>query len=222
MKVFSFCIFGSADKYLKGLLKNIEIIDTQFPDFYIYIYVGDDITDEFINTHLTRERIIVIKTGLSGLINTAHRFFPIDNPEVELMFVRDTDSRIHTRDIKFINEFISTLHKSHIIRDHHNHCWPIMAGMWGLKKGAVQGSIKDMYDEYYKTAEIEYGTDQDFLAKFIYPIIANDALVHTSCYTFLPEQYVIMVDDPVIDHNFVGNVVDFNEDGTEFNTCPYF
>jgi hypothetical protein len=224
MKVFSFCIFGNSDKYLIGLLKNIEIIRKEYPDFHIYVYIGNDVSEEFINRNLIAGDIIIVKTCLDGLINTAHRFFPIDNPDVEIMIVRDADSRIHERDRLLIAHFIHSDYTSHIIRDHYNHRLPIMAGMWGLKRGALHFKIKDVYDEYYNQEglEIKYGTDQDFLEHIIYPNIANNALIHTSSHICTLDKHIYKLDIPVVDNNFVGNAVHFNEDGTEYNTCPYF
>jgi hypothetical protein len=76
-------------------------------------------------------------TGKIGPILMMYRFLPIDEPEVELMMVRDADSRIHVRDRWTIHEFIKSQHKAHVIRDHPYHTTPLMGGLWGLKKGLV-------------------------------------------------------------------------------------
>ena len=51
MKVFSFCIFGNKKKYCLGLCKNLEIINKKLPDFYIWIYGGNDVPSEYIEKY---------------------------------------------------------------------------------------------------------------------------------------------------------------------------
>ena len=50
MKLISFCIFGNAKKYRKGLLANIEIINKNLPAYCIRIIVGNDVEEEYIKT----------------------------------------------------------------------------------------------------------------------------------------------------------------------------
>lgn len=47
-----------------------------------------------------------------------YRFLTLDEDDVELMMVRDADSRIHVRDRYTIHEFVKSDHKAHAIRDH--------------------------------------------------------------------------------------------------------
>ncbi len=50
-----------------------------------------------------------------------------------------------------------------------------MAGMWGCKSGALQGLQKDWLAHQWRN---NYGADQDFLAKIIYPHIKHKSLIH--------------------------------------------
>ena len=50
MNIFSFCIYGTQKRYYyDGLLKNIKIINDNYPNYYIYIYVGTPYLEEYIN-----------------------------------------------------------------------------------------------------------------------------------------------------------------------------
>ena len=50
MKVFSFCLYGTKTKYVKGMHQNIKLIGEKFPDFTVFIYYGIDAPiDEFNN-----------------------------------------------------------------------------------------------------------------------------------------------------------------------------
>ena len=67
-----------------------------------------------------------------------YRFLALDEEGVELMMVRDADSRIHVRDRWTIHTFVESKHKAHVIRDHPEHKTPILGGLWGLKRGLLE------------------------------------------------------------------------------------
>ena len=132
--IFSFCLYGHQKKYCEGLLENIQIIEKDFPDFEIWIYLGLDVPQEYINKYRKFNKIKVINVSDSLKCS---RFFAIDNEECNIMICRDADSRIHSRDIWCIKEFINSTKKCHIIRDHYWHKDKISAGMWAVKCGLI-------------------------------------------------------------------------------------
>jgi hypothetical protein len=111
-----------------------------------------------------------------------HRFFAIDEPGVDMMFVRDADSRVHWKDRWAIREFLNTKGaKVHVIRDHPYHTAGIMGGLWGMRK--IEGiNIEALYREHKKATpkEQRLGIDQDFLMDVLYPRISQMILVHSS------------------------------------------
>ena len=62
------------------------------------------------------------------------RFEPIDDPEVEIIMSRDTDTRFTQREKLAVNEWLSTNKTFHIMRDHPHHNFCILGGMFGTKK----------------------------------------------------------------------------------------
>ena len=63
------------------------------------------------------------------------RFEPILSDDVELMFCRDTDTRIFDREVKAVEEWIKSDKLLHIMRDHKiYHQQKIFGGMFGVKK----------------------------------------------------------------------------------------
>jgi hypothetical protein len=198
VKVFSFCLFGSNDKYVKGLLKNIELINAEFPDFEIWVYVGDGVPELSFYRNVK-----VIHTGVKGNENKFFRYFPIDDDQVEVAFIRDADSRVYSRDVRFIREFLASDKKFHSIQDHinHPHCGKIMAGIWGIKKGLLKNKIYNMYLgwKHYNGVN-DYWDDTRFL-DIIYPLVVNDMLLHNDIHNS--------------EKDFVGQVYDFR-DGKEY------
>ncbi len=183
VNAFSFCIYNAYNPmYYTGLIENIDLIKKHFPEFYTYVYVGNDVPDWFIIEMRARPKIIVRFTRETGPRNMIHRFFAIDEPEVDMMFVRDADSRVHWKDRWAIREFLNTPEaKVHIIRDNPAHGTAILGGLWAMRK--IDGiNVQKLYQEY-KTSGAQghgMGFDQDFLMDVIYPRTIPLQLIHSS------------------------------------------
>lgn len=183
VNVISFCLYGPENpKYYTGLLENIFLAGKYFPDWKVYVYYGSDITDKML-THLKALTSVVLReTGQTGAINMIHRFYAIDEPEVDLMMVRDADSRIHWKDRWAIREFVKqTQFIAHTIRDNIEHTADMMGGLWGLRKSAGL-NMHDEYRQYKEDPEKGHrnGHDQNFLSDVIYPKVVSRMLVHYS------------------------------------------
>jgi hypothetical protein len=180
---FSFCIYNAMNPlYYVGLLENIELIQKHFPEAFIYIYIGNDVPDWYVIELRVRKNVILRFTNETGPRNMIHRFFAIDEPEVDIMFVRDADSRVHWKDRWAIREFLNTPSaKVHVIRDNPQHGTAIMGGLWGMRK-VPDISIRSLHDEYKISGAKGYGMglDQDFLIDCIYPRIMHSILIHSS------------------------------------------
>lgn len=189
VNVFSFCIYGpETRKYYTGLLENIRLIHQHFPGWRIYVYAGDDVTDAFLTTLRETRDVVLIQTGVHGHLNSVYRFFAIDSPEVDVAFFRDADSRIHWKDRWAIQDFLASGKKAHLIRDHAEHGTHILAGLWGVRKGAFPGSIEQAFRSWtpvhagsgHPEDPNGFGIDQNFLRRIVYPAIRSGALIHYS------------------------------------------
>lgn len=183
VNAFSFCIYnGYNPLYYTGLIENLDLIRKYFPEFYIYVYVGNDVPDWFVVELRVRPNVILRFTHETGPRNMIHRFFAIDEPEVDLMFVRDADSRVHWKDRWAIREFLNTPDaKLHIIRDNPEHATAIMGGLWGMRK--IEGvHIQTLYQDHRISDRRGHGMglDQDFLIDMIYPRTTSVHLIHSS------------------------------------------
>lgn len=217
-KVISFTLFGSADKYCKGLLKNIEIIKESFPAFEVWVYVGDGVPEKIMNTMRANPNVRIIETGEVGLVNKFHRFFAIDDHEVEVMFVRDADSRIYARDISVMNDFLASDKLFHIVRDHPNHTYKILAGCFGIKKGLLNAPLRDVFNDYRKTHEVTtFWNDQEFLATMLYPYILGVSFIHDELHSIEPETMKAPIKAPILQGlHFIGQVYEYDEQGNEY------
>ena len=206
--VISFTLYGNAKKYVGGLLDNCKLINTIYPEFWIYVYLGNDFDWELYREKFSDiQNIKYIQSGCSGHQNSLHRFLPIDFDEVGCVFSRDTDSRINNRDQYCINTFLNSDKKFQIIRDHCAHGGhPILAGMWGIKKGLITFPIRDIVMSY---SETQFGCDQNFLREFIYPVVKHDIIVFDEFFNYegISQKIDVAYEELEGLRDFVGNVI---------------
>jgi len=191
MKVFSFCLYGTLSYYYEGLLENITIIREYYPDFSIFVYLG-----ECDPSWILPECVNVIRTGKVGAINMMFRYMALQ--EADIGFSRDADSRITERDRWCIDRFLESSYSYHIIRDHIWHKSKIMAGLFGWKEKATV-----LFD---KDAPSVYGIDEQILSDQFYPRIRDRTLVHTNINGYIGE-HTERIEHPHKDaYDFIGNV----------------
>jgi hypothetical protein len=163
----------------------------EFKGWVAYVYVGSDVPEQFINKIASYPFVRIRRTGITGFVNTVHRFFAIDDEDVELMMVRDIDSRLHWKDRWAIKEFVKSNFMFHMIRDHYEHTAYMAAGMWGMRKCEI--NLRHLFDQWtprysgYGNPDdiMGFGIDQNFLKLCVYDQTHDRLLVHCSknaCY----------------------------------------
>ena len=192
-KIISYSIWGNNPKYLDGALANIANQKEFYPDWKCRFYIHKDVPPYFIDFLEDKDVEIVIKNGdLGSGMNRPGmfwRFEVLKDPEVEKFIIRDADSRLTWREKVCVKDWEASKKSFHIIRDHPYHRTRIMGGMWGANRTAMN---KIPYDELISKFEgLEYqntvGSDQEFLARMIYPIIKDDVCIHDD-YHFYPDE----------------------------------
>jgi len=212
-KVISFSLWGDNPTYNIGAIKNAEMALTFYPDFECWFYIHtESVPKNTIETLTTIPNTkIIFKEG--DLIDEnckprMWRFEPIDDPEVEIMISRDTDTRITLREKLAVDEWLSSDKVFHIMRDHPHHSFLILAGMFGTKKIPQISNWVYIMDKYNKTDNRMY--DQDFLRDYIYPVVKDNLIVHASFHKYEEnaKDFPINYDD---DLRFVGEYVYYDE-----------
>ena len=181
VNVFSFCLYGPENPlYYRGLLENIYLAGLHFPTWKVYVYYAPDVTEQMVAHLAACSSVVLIPTHVHGAPNMIHRFYAIDEPDVDIMMVRDADSRIHWKDRWAIRDFLAhPQFVAHTIRDHVEHTARIMGGLWGLRKSAGI-SMRTLYAQYKEdlTQGFRVAHDQNFLADEVYPRVLTRLLVH--------------------------------------------
>lgn len=220
MIVISFCIYGSNIKYCKGIDENLKIMKKRMEKFNAFIYIGTEVPEEYIQLYKSYDFVQLFYTHKPGAYNMIARFLAIDEPNVDIMIVRDADSRLHNRDRWIIDNFINSSYGSHTIRDHPWHTARMMGGLFGIKKNAFSFNMIDLYNQYNPSNDISgisWQYDQTFLRNVIYPILKKNMLI----YVFHPkiqlekDENIKIIPLLVKNNNFCGAVIDYDVNGCE-------
>lgn len=191
MKVITFSLWGKESRYTVGAIKNAILAQTFYPDFECWFYihketVPQDVIEDIDNLTNTK---IIFKTGnLLECKPMCWRFEAIDNPNVDVMMPRDTDTRIFIREKMAVNEWLNSDKLFHIMRDHKKyHRHKIFGGMFGTKKipSIKWKTIIDKLQQNKNTRNY----DLVVLNNIIKKIKNNDIMVH-SPYSLFPEEHV--------------------------------
>ncbi len=176
IKIISFSLYGNNIKYQEGALENVKLAKAIYPDWKTRFYLGADV-DEKMERELLKNGAEVIRKGLNdGISGMFWRFEPMFEANT-IMLSRDVDSRLSIREKSAVDEWLRSGKKFHIMRDHPLHGQKIMGGMFGCINHSEIQKYKRIYLGFKKTSQ--YGDDQFFLSRVIYPIIKNDVLIHS-------------------------------------------
>ena len=175
-KIISFSLWGTNPIYNIGAIKNSELAKTIYPDWVCRYYVGKSVPTEIIEKLNSFDNTEIILMDTDGdWTGMFWRFYPSSEDDVDVVIVRDCDSRLNEREKNAVDEWLESDKGFHIMRDHPYHGTKILGGMWGSKKGTIT-KMKPLIDEYVKGNF--WQVDQFFLRDIIYPLIKNNCTVH--------------------------------------------
>jgi len=183
-KIISYSLWGDDPKYITGAVENINLQKKFYPSWICRFYVHDSVPNYIYHRLKNDGAELVEKTGDLGVHmdkpGMFWRFEVLKDTDVEKFIVRDTDSRITQREKNCMIDWERSGKNFHIIRDHQYHSTKIMGGMWGATKEFIN---KIDYDDLIKQFQNlsytnTYATDQEFLARMIYPLVKNTACIH--------------------------------------------
>ncbi len=223
MKVISFGVWGNNPLYINGLIKNCYNIKTNYPEWNVWVYYNNTVQSDIIS-HLTNLGISLFhmdNDNTSGT-NSVWRFYPTMDESVDILLSRDCDSRITNREMHLVNEWIDSDKELHIIRDHAWHQMPILAGMFGLKRGGLMNKFSEELLKHLNGISIiqdinnktlidsnMYQFDELFLQEKIFPLSTNIRMTHISAGAMYEGDIII---SPPHNNDFIGNKINQDTD----------
>ena len=208
MKLITFSLWGQSPKYLVGALKNASLAKEIYPEWVCRFYVGQSVPTPILyqleNMNNTQ---IVQRPEFGDWRGMFWRFEAANEPGVEVMISRDTDSRLNYREKFAVEEWLESDKGFHIMRDHPHHRYPVLGGMWGVKAKVIP-HMKELINSFAQADE--YGTDYKFFAEVVMPSLDQGAIMtHDEFFGGTP------FPTPRHGLEFVGQVFDEND-----NTVP--
>jgi hypothetical protein len=203
MKLITFSLWGSEEKYCIGAIRNAELVRSVYPGWKARFYVGDSVPTRIkmeLRCH-TDEVILMEEPGdWRGMF---WRFYPASEDDVDVFISRDCDSRLSAREAAAVNEWLQGPKLIHVMRDHPEHSAPIMGGMWGAKRGALP-NIQAQIQEYVKGDF--WQVDQNFLKDVVWPANYHKVLAHDDWRRF-PIADTKPFPTPREDNDFIGSII---------------
>ena len=178
-KIISYSLYGNKPYYCEGAIKNAKDNFTNYgSEWETWVYVFEDVPVNYIDElKKYANRVIPITHDFPVQNGTIWRFLAIDEPEVDIMLIRDIDSRYTQKEKNLVDEWLKSDKQYHIIRDGFTHQMPFLAGSFGIKKGnglSIIGLLK-RNPQFMKKSSV-YIIDQLFLAHCIYPLTVNNRM----------------------------------------------
>jgi hypothetical protein len=208
-KIIAFSLYGDNPKYCVGAIKNVLLQPEIYPEWICRIYYNYTVPEYYINElkKLNVELVDMSNTNLNGF-GMFWRFMVYDDKEVERFIVRDTDSRLNTREKEAVDQWIESDKNLHIMRDHPQHGVLILGGTWGMKNDH-KFNMSEMINTYLKDKNLfNYGDDQRFLIK-IHKAYMDSMICHDDFFDF-PNNYPFPSDRN--NFEFVGQVFNENDE----------
>lgn len=175
-KIISFSLWGENPVYNVGAIRNAELAKEIYPEWICRFYYGKTTLSETLEKLKSFDNVELVDMEVDGdWTGMFWRFYPASDEDVDVVIVRDCDSRLNMREKYAVDEWLSSDKGFHIMRDHPAHGTEILGGMWGSKKGTIK-NMKLLIDEYIKGNF--WQVDQNFLREKIYPIVRLDSIVH--------------------------------------------
>jgi hypothetical protein len=186
-KLLSFCLYGDNPVYREGALSNLAASKNVYPDWICRFYVSQEIP-ESLTDRLADQAEVVRMHRRSLEDGTFWRFLPASEEDVDFCAVRDLDSDVTLREKQAVDEWIASGKGVHIMRDHPGHHFLIPGGLWGFRQGAIPDMAERIERWMQNHRTIPYGSDQEFLARNVYPLIKGDVFIHSDFIAFPGEQ----------------------------------
>jgi hypothetical protein len=188
-KVISFSLWGSIPNYTIGAVKVARQAQYWYPEYECWFYIHKPsvpTTTVRLLTGLPNTKIIYKDGNVHTCKPMTWRFESIDHPEVEINLSRDVDTRFLERERRAVDEWVTSNTLFHIMRDHPHHNFVILGGMFGTRKLQSLPSWRGLIEtKVHQRTHRNY--DQDFLRDYIYPIIRNSCVIHSTFHRFGPE-----------------------------------
>jgi len=186
MKVISFCVYGTKPMYTIGMIENLKLCKTFYPDWKPYVYISPTVDRSIaLEYHKLGASVNLLNEPDCGYF-MLYRYLPLIVEKVERAIFRDADSRVSEREAVAVREWEKHDTQLHLMRDHPYHSGPaILGGMWGAKTDKLR-HFSAIMEKYKNISSWERNVDQHLLDKEVYPLLKESITVHDEIFDKKP------------------------------------
>lgn len=184
--IIAFSLFGNNSKYCESGILNVVEQPNLYPDWTCRFYIDDTVPDHVV-ARLKEHgaQVIVVDDELKKWPAPMWRFAAYDDPQVDRVIFRDADSVISAREAGAVGEWAASHLPFHLMRDGGSHTELIMAGLWGIARGAMP-PMHEMVADYLKVPPSSmHFADQFFLREYVWPYMRGQVMQHDSLFDFM-------------------------------------
>lgn len=207
-RIISFSLWGNKPLYTKGAFINIDEAAEIYPEWICRFYVS---TDCPVLSELRQRNCEIFVREHSEIYVPAYswRFLAASDPEAEYVIFRDCDSRVTTRELVCVNEWIASGKIAHVMRDYPapHATETMLGGMWGIK-GGIFPNIEQSMVNWMKEKNLRnrFNIDQEFITDCVWPKIQHDVIEHG--YKYKSKEFVAFPKHPPMKYGeYVGQVI---------------
>ncbi len=219
INVISMSLWGSDGRYTNGAVENAQLIKVFFPGWILRIYtekrnsgsaasprypvVPIETLDRLRSLGAEVEYIDPREVNVPAMM---WRFLVADDLSVDRFIVRDTDSRLSSRDAAGVYQWTLSRKPFHCVRDHPSHAaYAVSGGLWGGNPSGLRDIFRRPFKEIMFGFKTGYMEDMKFLIDIVWPRVQHKAFCSDSVSC---EKYPASHPYPVARHGyeFVGEV----------------
>jgi hypothetical protein len=177
INVISFSLWGDDPFYWVGARRNIDLARRFYPNWICRFYVDQQAPAALWQRLVDDGAQVFLMRRVGSYDGLFWRFLAAGDARVNIMLSRDCDSRLNWREAAAVTEWLASDRDFHIMRDHPLHGMPILGGLWGCRNGV----LSDIPERIARWTSFDTrASDQDFLARVIYPRIVGRAFEHSA------------------------------------------
>lgn len=181
--IVSYSLFGKDQFYQECAVVTARMLPYIYPEFTGRFYCSSTIPKSVLDA---------LKAAGSQVVNDVYkeshlysglmwRFLPFDDPNVDIVLVRDVDSPFTLRERAGVDLWLERDQPFHVMRDHIQHTAPILAGLWGGFTKLLPPLFPSIF--HYQQKDTSRYADQNYLRYFVWPRIRLATLAIDSIYT---------------------------------------
>ncbi len=186
VNVVSMTLYGTQGRYIKGAMRNAQLIKRVFPGWTLRIYTETPSNSRFgaIPTNVVHDlrnegvEFYFMQPQEGFIPPMMWRFLVADDTWVDRFIVRDADARLTSRDAAMVYEWIQAGAPFMCIRDHPSHAgFAVSGGLWGGRPTSLRDILRRSWRDLMWGVRDSYLEDMNFLNHVIWPKLRN----HSYC-----------------------------------------